>query len=603
MDRRARFGACRRRVEMGILSPLLAALAVALVAGPAAIAQGPPKEAGIFTDGTAASGLDFHHFNGMSGELYFVEMNGAGAAVLDYDGDDDLDLFLVQGAMLGPGRKLSDATLAPRSPLPLRDRLYRNELVPTGRLRFTDVTDDSGIDSRGYGMGVATGDVDNDGWTDLYVTNFGPNRLFLNNGDGTFREITEQAGAGDDRWSVSATFLDFDRDGRLDLFVTNYVDFTFDSHQTCRTVSGSGDYCGPLAYHSEPDRLLRNLGPGSAPGAGTPVRFEDYSTRAGIAETPGAALGVASGDFNGDGWPDVYVANDQMRNFMWINQTDAATGERFRDEALMAGTAVNEQGNPEASMGIAVGDFDNDGDEDLFMTHLTRETNTLYANDGGGFFDDATIAAALGPPSWEYTGFGTGFLDFDNDGWLDLLAVNGAVRLIEAQVAAGDPHPLRQRNLLFHNRAGSGFEEVGDRAGEVFALSEVSRGAAFGDLDNDGDTDVVVTNNAGPARLLINQVGQERHWLGLRLRDASGKREIPGARVAVQRPGRPTLWRRAGTGGSYASAGDPRVLVGLGDDPRVSGVEVHWPDGQAESWVVTEVDRYLTLRRGTGTAR
>jgi len=356
----------------------------------------------VFVDLAAATGLEFSHFNGMSGELYFVEMNGAGAALFDYDRDNDLDLYLVQGTMLGD-KTISQATLAPLAPQPLRDRLYRNELVPSGKLRFTDVTDESGIDARGYGMGVATGDVDNDGWTDLYVTNFGPNQLWRNNGDGTFRDITAAAGVDDDRWSVPATFIDFDRDGWLDLFVGNYVDFTVTGHQTCLTAGGAPDYCGPMAYHSEPDRLFRNLGG----GAGGGVRFEDHSARAGLRSMPGATLGALAGDLTGDGWPDIYVANDQMRNFMWVNVAAADGGRGFREEALMAGTAVNEEGQPEGSMGVDAGDIDNDGDEDLFMTHISRETNTLYLNDGSGFFADSTIAAELGPASWEYTGFGT----------------------------------------------------------------------------------------------------------------------------------------------------------------------------------------------------
>ncbi len=565
--------------------------------GPPGAAQAPATPLPVFTEEAAVRGLDFVHFNGMSGELYFVEMNGAGAALFDFDRDDDLDVYLVQGAMLGPGKTIADATLPPRAPLPLGDRLYRNELVPSGELRFTDVTAASGIEARGYGMGVATGDVDNDGWTDLYVTNFGANQLWRNNGDGTFTDVTAAAGVDDARWSVAATFLDYDRDGWLDLYVGNYVDFTIAGHETCPTVSGARDYCGPLAYHSEPDRLFHNLSPGPDGGP----RFEDVSAGTGLRAAPGATLGAVAGDFDLDGWPDLYVANDQMRNFMWLNPGAAAGAGGFREEALMAGTAVNEEGQPEASMGVAVGDLDNDGDEDLFMTHITRETNTLYLNDGSGFFSDATIAAELGPASWEYTGFGTGFLDYDNDGRLDLLVANGAVRIIEALARDNDPHPLHQRNLLFHNTGGR-FEEVSESAGEVFALSEVSRGAAFGDVDNDGDTDVLVTNNAGPVRLLINRVGQERHWLGLDLRDAAGGRAMLGARVGVRRSGRPTLWRRVGTGGSYASAGDPRLLFGLGEEAEVTAVEVQWPDGAAERWPIAVVDRYHTLRQGSGTA-
>jgi hypothetical protein len=586
----------KRPVELAAAAVLALVGALGSAAQTPQVGDGPGEPtAEVFVDVAAAAGLDFAHFNGMSGELYFVEMNGAGAAMFDFDRDNDLDLYLVQGAMLG-GKEIAEATLPPRAPLPLRDRLFRNELVPSGELRFTDITAESGIDAHGYGMGVATGDVDNDGWTDLYVTNFGSNQLWRNNGDGTFRDITATAGVDDDRWSVPATFLDYDRDGWLDLFVGNYVDFTVAGHQTCLTAGGARDYCGPMAYHSETDRLFRNLGA----AADGDVRFGDYSARAGLRSMPGATLGALAGDFNGDGWPDIYVANDQMRNFMWFNPASAAGTESFREEALMAGTAVNEEGQPEGSMGVDAADVDNDGDEDLFMTHISRETNTLYLNDGSGFFADATIATELGPASWEYTGFGTSFVDYDNDSLLDLLVVNGAVRLLEAQVHDNDPHPLRQRNLLFHNLGGR-FDEVSEGSGPLFELAEVSRGAAFGDIDNDGDTDVLVTHNAGSARLLINTVGQDSHWLGLDLRATGGGRVMLGARVAVRRRGRPTLWRTARSGGSYASAGDPRVLVGLGEAPAVSAVEVYWPDGRVESWLVGEVDRYLTLRQGSGT--
>ena len=587
------------------IAALSAALALGSALPPAAGAQAspPPAPQEIFTDEAARTGLDFVHFNGMSGELYFVEMNGAGAALFDYDRDGDLDAYLVQGAMLGEGKKPADATFPPREPTP-RDRLFRNELIPSGKLRFTDVTARSGIDSRGYGMGVAVGDVDNDGWPDLYVTNFGANQLFRNRGDGSFADVTAAAGVVDDRWSVPALFADFDRDGWLDLYVGNYVSFSYLNHRTCLTPTGARDYCGPLAFQPETDRLLRNLGP----DAGGKVRFEDVSARWGIRSQAGATLGAIAGDFNGDGRPDLYVANDQMANFLWIQQSSGgASGAAiaFRDEALLSGTAVNEEGRPEGSMGVDAGDFDGDGDEDLFMTHITRETNTLYSSDGGGFFVDATIAAELGPPSWEYTGFGAGFLDYDNDGWPDLLVVNGAVRILEHLALLKDPHPLHQRNQLYRNvpsPQGRRFEEVSGRAGAVFELSEVSRGAAFGDVDNDGDTDVLVTNNAGPARLLINRVGQDRRWLGLRLVGGGVERDMLGAWVGVHRPGATALWRRVRTGGSYASAGDPRVLVGLGDSPEVSRVEVRWPDGRRETWPTPEVGRYTTLRQGEGTA-
>ncbi len=553
-----------------------------------------------FTDATVASGLDFHHFNGMSGELYYSEMMGSGVALFDYDNDGDLDLYLVQGGMLGAGKELADATFQP-SPamLPLRDRLYRNDLDASGATsggpRFTDVTEDSGLRAGGYGMGVATGDFDNDGWTDLYLTQAGSNQLWRNLGDGadgtvTFADVTTATGADDPRWSLSAAWVDVDRDGWLDLWVVNYLDFTVEEHRPCRMLSGQPDYCGPQAFEPESDRLLRNLG---ADGGG--ARFEDASVAAGIV-APGAGMGVAAGDFDGDRRPDLFVANDGMANFLWLQRDDGV----FSDEALVSGTAFNREGQPEAGMGVAAGDYDRDGDDDLLVTHLALETHTLYRNDGGGAFEDVTVASGLGAPSFQATGFGAAWLDVDNDGWLDLLTVNGAVVQIPERVAAGDPHPLGMSNQLFRSTGAAAgtvrFEEL--PAGAPFDAAGVSRGLAVGDLDNDGDADAVVTHNAGPAQLLLNLVGQDRHWLGLRLLGTSAPRDMVGAEVEVARPG-PRLWRRVGTGGSYLSARDPRVLFGLGDDPAIGEVIVRWPDGSVERFDARP-DRYTTLRQGSG---
>ena len=444
-----------------------------------------------FREAASEAGLDFDHVNGMSGEYYFNEMMGGGVALLDYDSDGDLHVYLIQGHILDPAGK-SDA---------LTDRLYRNDLesdsAGIATLRFTDVTRASLIHSDGYGMGVATGDYNNDGWTDLYITNFGSNRLLRNKGDGTFEDVTTASGADDRRWSVAATFFDFDRDGWLDLFVGNYVDFSLASNADCRTAGGAQTYCSPAAYPPEPDSLFRNLGDGT---------FEDVSGRAGLAGTAGAALGAVAADFDGDDLIDLYVANDGMPNRLWMNDGSGS----FKDEALLAGVALNQDGQPEASMGIAASDFDGDGDIDIFLTHLEQETNTLYVNDGAGLFEDASIRSGLGPPSLAYTGFGAGWVDYDNDGWLDVMTVNGAVVDIESLKQSGDPYPLHQTNQLFRNLGDGRFQEVTAHAGEAFSLSEVSRGAAFGDLDNDGDIDVVVVSNNGPARLLLNETGQRR---------------------------------------------------------------------------------------------
>ena len=534
----------------------------------------------------------------MSGERYLCEMMGPGGAMFDYDNDGDLDLYLVQGRMLGPGKTLSDAVFPVSDSKPLIDRLYRNDLQTDkgggGRLRFTDVTEESGIRSPGYGMGVATGDFDNDGWTDLYVTNFGPNQMFRNNGNGTFTDVTAATGTNDPRWSVSAAFLDYDRDGRLDLYVGNYVDFSFSNHKRCFSFADSGsgsalEYCDPSQYEPLPESLFRNQGDGT---------FEDVSHKAGIARESNGALGVSTADFNGDGWIDIYVANDKRPNHLWINQRDGS----FRNEALLAGCAVSGEGFSESSMGVDAGDYDNDGDEDLFMTHMSlNEKNTLYVNQGKASFKDASYPSGLALPSIPFTGFGTAFLDYDNDGRLDLLAVNGHVKNVEALARAKDPYPLHQTNQLFRNVGQGRFQEVTRAAGAVFELSEVSRGAAFGDVDNDGDTDLLVFNNNGRARLLTNQAGSDNHWVGLRLSGRLSGRDMLGARVEVLLSQGRTLWRRVRSDGSYASANDPRVLVGLDQADRVEAVRVYWPDGRADEWKEVPINAYSKLVQGGGT--
>ena len=545
----------------------------------AAAPEGPP-----FLDVSGEVGLDFVHINGMSGRLYYVEIMGPGGALFDYDRDGDLDLYLVQG------RPLEGMTWDASRPAPL-DRLYRNDLEvrPDGTrtLRFTDVTGESGIEAPGYGMGVATGDFNNDGWVDFYVYNWGGNQLWRNDGDGTFTDVTEESGTDDPRWNTGAAFLDFDLDGWLDLVVVTYSRYTLESDRPCYDQSGRRDYCGPAAYPPEVDRLFRNLGDGS---------FEDVTLQMGLTTTYGPALGVITADFNLDGWMDIYVANDWDENQLWINQG----GQRFEERALMAGAAVNAAGAAEASMGVNAADFDADGDEDLFMTHLLGETNTLYENDGDALFEDRSRVSGLGLPSRMYTGFGVASLDYDNDGWLDVFVANGEVRIVPEQADRGEPLPLRQTNLLFRNTGRGRFVEVTPQNDAVFGLAEVSRGVAYGDVDNDGDTDILLLNNNDPARLLRNDVGQERAWLGLRLVGTAAARDMLGARVAVVRSGSPTLWRRVHSDGSYLSAHDPRVLVGLGADAAYDAVRVHWPGGRVEVWEGLEINRYHTLVEGQG---
>ena len=568
---------------------VLAAALLPLVAGCGGgeQAQPPvsaPPAAEWLVDRAAESGLDFVHVNGMSGQYYEPEIYPPGAALLDYDNDGDLDLYVVQGQMLGPGKTPADAVL--------RDRLYRNDLSvgPDGRrtLHFVDVTATSGIDVRSYGMGAAAGDFNNDGWTDLYLTRLGPNVLLQNNGNGTFTDVSRRSRTDDPSWSVSAAFVDIDRDGWLDLYVGNYLRYALEQDRPCVSASGEPDYCDPLVYTSGRDRLYRNLRDGT---------FREVSAEA-AAGGHGSALGVSTADFNGDGWIDVYVANDRQENDLWINQRDGT----LRNEALLSGAALNLNGDAEASMGVDAGDFDNDGDEDLVIANFTGEGTTLYRNDGRGQFEDVGARSGLRQRSLPYNGFGNAWIDIDNDGWLDVLTVNGAVKRIEALAGQGDRFPFGQAKQLFRNTRDGRFEDVSDRAATVLGRIEVSRGAAFGDVDNDGDTDVVVANNNGPLRLLINEIGHRSRWLGLRLvgggRGGQAGRDMLGARVRVERTDGVTPWRRARSDGSYASANDPRVLVGLGD-ASVAGVRVQWPDGSTEEFRDLDANTWQTLRQGT----
>jgi hypothetical protein len=552
---------------------------------------GSAAEPEWFTDRAKETGLDFVHFNGMSGEFYMAEILAPGVALFDYDNDGDLDVYVVQGAMLGAGKTVRDALFPPpRSMMPLGGRLYRNDLEVhadgTRTLRFTDVTEASGINARGYGMGVATGDFNNDGCVDLYLTNFGTNQMFRNNCDGTFTDVSTDSRTDQSGWSVSAAFVDYDADGWLDLYVGSYLRYSTGANTKCFSSSGALDYCTPKSYQPLPGRLYRNQHDGT---------FKDVSAASGLAREFGPALGVTTADFNGDGWLDIYVANDGRENQLWINQRNGT----FTNTALVAGAALTGDGKAEASMGVDAGDFDNDGDEDLFMTEQTGEGSNLYVNDGTGIFEDQSSRSGLGSATLPYTGFGTAWFDFDNDGRLDILTVNGAVQTIQALAQAHDRFPLHQLKQLFRNLGNGRFEDVTDRAGAVFRVSEVGRGAAFGDIDNDGDVDVLVANNNGPAQLLINNIGNRAHWLGLRLVGGRVPRDMLGARVEIIRRDRPTLWRRAHADGSYASASDPRVLAGLGDSKERPTVRVRWPSGHVEAWNDVPIDRYVTLTEGT----
>ena len=548
----------------------------------------------IFKEVAEEVGLKFQHYNGMTGKLYLPEIMGSGVALFDFDNDGDLDVFLVQENVLEPGAQPARTQFPWRGPGLPRSRLFRNDLV-VGKdgsrvLKFSDVTEKSGIVADGYGMGVAVGDINNDGWADLYITNLGANQMYLNKGDGTFSEVTGKTGTDDPRWSTSAAFFDYDRDGWLDLMVVNYANFSATNSPTCYAVTSARDYCTPRVFRAPGNRLFHNNGNGT---------FEDVTVSAGVDKEFGHGLGVVSADFDGDGWTDIYIANDGDPNQLWLNQKDGT----FKNEAFLAGAAVNRDGKAEAGMGVDAGDFDGNATEDIFVTHLMDETNTLYVNLGKALFEDRTREAGLGMPGHRFTGFGTAFFDYDNDGWLDLLVVNGAVQFLPELMRKGDPYPLGQPNQLFHNDGRGKFVEVTDNVAVGFQLLEVSRGAAFGDLDNDGDTDVLVTNSNGPARLFLNQVGSRNHWLGLQLISKNAGRYALGAQVKIVISKNNFRWRRVRTDGSYLSANDPRVLVGLGGAAAVETVRVLWPDGTVEEWKGTPVDQYVTLREGTGSQK
>jgi len=540
----------------------------------------------IFIDATADVGLEFAHFSGTSGSYLFPEILGSGVAMFDYDRDGDLDVYLIQANPLDPTVDREAFLFPPPPGQPPGSRLFRNDLVERGTLSFTDVTDVAGVGLQAHGMGAATGDYDRDGDIDLYVTTLTNNVLFRNNGDGTFDDVTSAANVDVPTWSTSASFVDYDHDGDLDLFVTAYVVWSLDLDMLCTSASGNRDYCGPQNYRSDQDHLLRNNGDGT---------FTDVSAVMGIAGARGAGLGVTAADFNGDGWTDIFVANDGEANHLWISEH----GQRFVETGISSGTALNRSGMAEASMGVTAGDYDGDGDEDLFMTHLINETNTLYANDGDGAFTDVTAQARLGFGSRRMTGFGSAWFDYDNDGWLDLFIANGNVKVDEFREGKM-LYPFDQPNQLYHNRGDGSFEEIVERAGAATSTREISRGVAFGDIDNDGDGDMIVTNNSGPVRLYLNDIGNEKPWVRVKLVGDRSPPDGSGARIVVHRSGRAPLWRRAHTDGSYLSASEERVLIGLGDDAVVDFIGVIWPSGLRERFDNVPVLRTITLHEGSG---
>jgi len=522
-----------------------------------------------FEEVAAARGINWTHKSGHETRYLLPEIMGGGAALFDMDGDGDLDLYLVQsGSVLNPGAKNPS------------NRLYRNR----GDGTFEDVTAGSGTDVPGYGMGVAAGDYDNDGDVDLFVTNFGPNVLLRNDGGGHFANVTDTAGVAGRGWSTSAAFFDADADGDLDLFVLRYINWSAGGELQCFSLTGAPDYCSPRNYDAPLSTVLYlNNGDGT---------FTDISDRAGLRAAFGNGLGVVITDANRDGRPDIFVANDAMPNQLWINRGQ----NRFEDEALIRGTAVDEDGTPKSGMGVDATDVDDDGDEDVIVVNLDGESDSFYRNDGA-FFSDATAAAGLRAISRPFTRFGTGWLDFDDDGWLDLFEANGRVGQQSERYGAD---VYAEPSLLFRGGRGGRFTEVQPRGGTARPLIASSRAAAFGDVDNDGAVDIVVVNRDRAPYLLHNVAPNRGHWLMLRLIEPNG-RDSYGAEVTATIGDR-TITRVARAAYSYLASNDPRVHIGLGTATGVGGVTVRWPDGTRESFGDLQADRVTTLQRGKGTA-
>jgi hypothetical protein len=562
---------------MTLAKPHLVILLLALAAGcdrPAAVstAPAPPAEPPWFEDVTDQRGLDFTHDCGpVTPDFFMPQIAGSGCAVFDFDGDGRLDIYLIHNG----------------GPHGAKNRLFHQEADGT----FRDVSAGSGLDVAGYGMGVAIGDVNNDGRPDVLLTEYGATRLFLNEGGGRFREVTREAGLDNPLWATSAAFFDFDRDGWLDLVVVNYLDY--DRSVPCTGRGGKHDFCGPNMFSGTVARLYRNLGPQPGrPG----VRFEDVTLKAGLSAAKGKGLGVLCADFNGDGWPDIFAANDMMANHLWINQRDGT----FKEEAVSRGVAYNLVGASAANMGIAWADVDGTGLPDLFVTHIIDETHTLWKQGPRGFFEDHTVGAGLASGR-RSTGFGAAFADFDRDGWPDLAFVNGGV-LTNRDADPSGPFwgQYAQRNQLFANAGQGKFRDISESNPALCGYPYVGRGLAVGDFDNDGAPDLLVTEIGGKARLLRNVAPAKGHWLAVRATIPRLKRDAYGAEVTV-RAGRKSYWRLLNPAYSYCSSNDVRGHFGLGPNERYDGIDVLWPDGRAETFPGGPADRPVELRQGEGT--
>ena len=522
-----------------------------------------------FTDVTAKTGLDFRHEDGRSGAYYFLETLGAGAAWFDYDQDGDIDIYFVNGADL-PGMK---------SDVPPTNVLYRND----GNGTFTEVTDGAGVGDAGYGFSCAVGDYDNNGFPDLYITNFGANVLYRNNGDGTFTDVTTQAGVGDSLWGASTAFSDYDNDGNLDLFVANYVQFDVENNPECGAI-GVRTHCGPGAFQGTTSVLYRNNGDGS---------FTDVTEKAGVWNPNGKGMGVIWCDYDNDADLDLFVANDKVEDWLYRNEGDGT----FNDVGLTSGVALNEMGAAYSSMAPIFGDIDNNGWFDLVITNFQDEPNSVYYNDGDGFFSDITYRSGIGGPTLTRLAWGADFADLDNDGWVDLFVATGH---LEENVHLLNPTTTYpQQNQLFLNRGDRTFDDVSESSGDGLLLKKVSRGAAFGDYDNDGDMDILITNSHQSPDLLRNDTSNQNRWLVFSTVGTRSNRSGIGTRISVSAGGNMQM-REVKSGGSYPSHSDMRLHFGLGEYGVAEHIEIRWPSGLVEHYENVETDQFLIATEGKG---
>jgi hypothetical protein len=546
------------------LSSLFPRLAGAVDASPYPFSEVP----------SSTSGITWVHTSGISPEKYLPQSTGAGCAFFDYDNDGWMDIYLVNSGKCD--------IFTPTQPL--RNALYRNNRDGT----FTDVTEKAGVPGGGYGMGVAVGDYNADGFPDLYVTQYGRSILYRNNGDGTFSDVTEHAGVAAPGWASSAVWFDYDNDGRLDLFVCRFVDFDKTKHHNCGApgipaLKGLNEYCYPRIYSAMPSWLFHNNGDGT---------FTDVSQKVGIADNPGKSWGVVATDINNDGWMDLFVANDTEANFLFVNRA----GKKFEEVGFTAGVGFGEGGKARSGMGVDSADINQDGWMDLFVTNLNHEFYGFYQNRHDETFDDIAAPSGIATASKLMSGWGLKFFDYDNDGDLDLIIANGHPDDLIEKIY--DNVTYREPLMLFHN-SGTGLKNVSSEGGPIFGRPMSARGLAIGDFNNDGAVDVLIScNNSAPV-LLQNNTGRENHWLGIKLVGKKSNIDAVGARVSYQAGDLKRTRLKVG-GGSYVSSHDPRMVLGIGKRTKIDWLEVTWPQpsGLVQRFTNLPIDTYITLHEG-----